>query len=145
LAALRNWFRDVFREAAWPGVTVLVVHAVLGEVFGHEPYVDPAMHFLGGVAAALFFSRIGPFIPSLLGTLLPPARRILAFTATTTVAVLWELGEYLSDLYLGTHAHTSIGSTLRDLFNGMLGALVYVAAESLLASSSVIAGKAPKG
>jgi hypothetical protein len=137
----KAWFQDVLREAAWPGVTVLVAHAFLGEVFGHEPYVDPAMHFLGGVAAAMFFSRIGPFFPSLLGTLLPQARRILAFTATTTVAVLWEFGEYLSDLYLGTRTHTSIGSTLRDLFNGMLGALVYIAVEYLLSSSAVIMGK----
>jgi len=39
-------------------LVVLIAHAVLGDVFGHEPYVDPVMHFAGGVSAAFFFTRI---------------------------------------------------------------------------------------
>lgn len=123
------WIVELIRDAAWPGLCVLVTHTILAELFGHEPYVDPALHFLGGVAAAFFFSRLGPFVPAVFGSLATPARRALAFCATTTVAVFWEFAEYVSDLYLGTMAHTSIGSTLRDIFTGMLGALAYLVIE----------------
>ena len=42
------------------------------------------------------------------------------------------IAEFLSDLYFGTHAHTSIPSTLRDILNGMLGAAAYLVAEYLV-------------
>ncbi len=119
----------LLRKAAWPGMCVFVAHMPLAKLFGHEPYVDPVMHLLGGVAAAFFFSRLGPFVPAVFGSLAIPARRTLAFCATTTVAVLWELAEYLSDRYLGTMAHTNVDSTLRDILTGMLGALAYLVIE----------------
>lgn len=52
-----------------------------------------------------------------------------AFSSTTTVAVLWELGEFLGDAVFGTRAHTSIASTLRDLLNGMLGGALFLLAD----------------
>jgi hypothetical protein len=131
------WVRGLLRDVAWPGVVVLVAHAIFGEVFGHEPYVDPAMHFLGGVAAAYFFSRLGPYVPSVFGGLHPGTRRALAFSATTTVAVVWEFGEFISDVYLGTRTHTSIASTLRDILNGMLGAALLLIIQFLLKRGSV--------
>jgi hypothetical protein len=126
------WLSDLTLAAAWPGLLVVVAHSVLGDIFGHEPYVDPTIHFLGGVAAAFFFSRLGPYVPEVFGGLAPAARRTLAFTATTTVAVLWEFAEYLVDLYFGTQVQISIGNTLRDILNGMLGAGTCLLADYLI-------------
>jgi hypothetical protein len=113
-------------DAAWPGLVVLVAHAVLGELFGHEPYVDPAMHFAGGVAAAFFFTRLPRLFPEHLGEPTPLARALLGIGLTSAIAILWELGEYASDAFLGTHIQRDVGNMMRDLVNGMLGASVLV-------------------
>ena len=42
-----------FRAAGWAPLTVLIAHHILARMFGHEPFVDPVMHFSGGAAAAL--------------------------------------------------------------------------------------------
>ncbi len=80
--------RRIVSEAAWPGIAVLVAHGVFGELLGHEPYVDPAMH--------------------------------------------WELGEFLSDVLVGTHIQRSVGNTMRDLFNGLLGAGLFIAGDIIV-------------
>ena len=48
--------RRVGREALWAPIAVVVLHWAAGGLLGHEPYVDPVMHFLGGAAAAFFRS-----------------------------------------------------------------------------------------
>jgi hypothetical protein len=123
------------REAAWPGLVVLVAHAVLGEIFGHEPYVDPAMHFGGGVAAAFFFTRLPRVLPEYLGEPTPLARGLLGIGLTSAVAILWELGEHLSDVFLGTRIPRSVGNTMRDLVAGMLGASALVVGERMVRSN----------
>jgi hypothetical protein len=127
---LKLFWRTV-RDAAWPGLVVLVSHTVLGEVFGHEPYVDPAMHFAGGMAAAFFFTRLPRLLPDYFGDPTPTVIGLLGIGLTSTVAVLWELGEFLSDVYLGTHIQRSVGNTMRDLVNGMVGGGVLVIGERL--------------
>lgn len=116
-------------RAASPGLVVLVAHSVLGELFGHEPYVDPVIHFSGGMAAAFFFWRLPPIFPGWLGTPAPLTRGLMAFGLTSAVAVVWELGEFVADIYLGTRIQRSLGNTMRDLVNGMAGGLVLVGAE----------------
>ena len=111
-------------EIVWPGLVVLVAHAILGALFGHEPYVDPVMHFSGGIAAAYFFLHLPRLTPRYFGKIAPVTRYLLGFGLVTVVAVLWEFGEYLADFFLSTRMHQTIGGTLRDLFNGMSGATV---------------------
>ena len=122
-----NLIQRIVRDAAWPGLVVLVAHSVLGETFGHEPYVDPLMHFAGGVAAAFFFTRLPRVFPEYLGEPTPLATALLGIGLTSAVAILWELGEYVSDVLLGTHMQRGVGNTMRDLTNGMLGASLFVA------------------
>jgi hypothetical protein len=120
------------REAAWPGLLVLVGHAVLGELFGHEPYVDPAMHFLGGVAAAFFFTRLPGLLPRYFAQPTATVTGLLGIGLTSAVAILWELGEYLSDVLFGTRIQYDVGNTMRDLVNGMAGATALVVAERVM-------------
>lgn len=54
---------------------------------------------------------------------------LLGFGLTSAVALVWEFGEFLLDLYFGTRIQRSIGNTMRDLFNGMTGAIFLILAE----------------
>jgi len=131
----------IIREAAWPGITVLIAHGIRAKIFGHEPYVDPAMHLLGGVAAAFFFTRMPRLVPQFLGELPPLTLYLFAFGLTAASAVVWEFGEFLSDVFLGTRNQRSIGNTMRDLFNGMFGAIIFIIGEIVLRSKSTVNGQ----
>ena len=93
------------------------------------------MHFLGGVAAAYFFIRIPMLLPQFFGAPTPATLYLLALGLTCTVALLWEFGEFLSDTLLGTRIQRSIGNTMRDLFNGMLGALLFILVDTRMRHS----------
>lgn len=127
-----RFVRRVGREAAWAPVAVLLLHAAGGHLFGHEPYVDPIMHFLGGAATAFFLRRSCSIGRDGLGAPSPLAVDLLAFGLTCTVALFWEFGEFLSDRYIGTLTHTTVASTLRDLLLGVLGALAYLVSSRLV-------------
>jgi hypothetical protein len=117
---------DILRKAAWAPAAVLVAHELGARAFGHEPLVDPVMHFLGGSAIAYFVYRVCRIGGGYLGA---PSRLVidlLALGLACVVALMWEFGEFLSDRFLGSHAHTSVGNTLRDLFLGMVGALACI-------------------
>ena len=51
-------FIKISRGIAWAPISVLIGHSIFAKFFGHEPYVDPVMHFSGGVAAAYFFREL---------------------------------------------------------------------------------------
>lgn len=126
-----NWLRAVARKAAWAPAAVFIAHDLGARAFGHEPVVDPIMHFLGGSAIAYFVYRVCRIGGLYLGA---PSRFVidlLAFGLTCAVALMWEFGEFLSRRFFGSHAHTSVGNTLRDLFLGMVGALASIGAVRL--------------
>jgi len=122
------------REAAWAPASVLVVHEVAARMFKHEPYVDPVMHFLGGSAIAFFVYRACRIGGKFLGAPSRLVMDLLAFGLTNSVALVWEFAEFLSDRLWGTHTQTSVLNTVRDLFIGMMGAIVYLGAARVLAS-----------
>jgi len=57
-----------------------------------------------------------------LPTGLTPSRAIVALTIGA--ALLWELGEYASDVFYGTHIQESVVDTVADVALGTLGALI---------------------
>lgn len=122
----------IAKEALWAPLAVVVVHGLAGERLGHEPYVDPVMHFVGGVAAAFFFSRAADCGRRYLGDLSALARGLLAFGLATVAAVAWEFGEFLLDLYYGSSIQRGLPNTMRDLLLGVGGALLYVGTNAVL-------------
>ncbi len=116
--------KQLAREVAWAPITVFVAHEVAGGIFGHEPYVDPVMHFLGGAAMAYFLRRVAKLSPRLLGSPSALALDLLAFGMTGFVAIVWEFGELGSDIFLGTNIQFSAANTLRDLGLGLGGAVL---------------------
>jgi hypothetical protein len=115
--------KRALRFASAPA-TVLVLLAILEPKFGSR--VDPYLHVLGGAACQYFFYNVLSF--NWIGTLTRFAKTIFAFTLTSTIATLWELGEFISDRYIGTHLQESVPETIGDLALGMLGAMIVLTA-----------------
>ena len=110
----------------WAPIIVLIAHGIAGKLFGHEPYVDPIMHFSGGLAIAFFCWRACLLSPELFGK---PSRLgidLLAFGLTCAAALFWEFGEFIGDQVRGTNMQRGLGNTMRDLFLGTLGAIVFI-------------------
>lgn len=107
---------------AWAPAAVLILLAIFEPKFGSK--VDPYLHVLGGAACQYFFYNVLSLPFSSVGTLTRFAKIIFAFTLTSTIATLWELGEFISDRYVGTHLQESVPETIGDLALGMLGAMI---------------------
>ena len=118
----------VARHAAWAPLGVLFLHEVGARLLGHEPYVDPAVHFLGGAAAAFFIRYAATHAGQVVGRPTQGVLNLLAFGLTCAVAVFWELGEFIGDQYFRSNVQRGLGNTMRDLSMGMVGAVVYLAA-----------------
>ena len=125
-ALTKETILNIGRVAAWAPLSVLIGHSIFARIFGHEPYVDPVMHFSGGVAAAYFFLKVSAMVPEALGALMEGARDLLSFGLTCGVALFWEIGEFSSDTFLGTNIQPSNANTMRDLILGTVGALVFL-------------------
>jgi hypothetical protein len=125
-ALTKEIFLGISRMAAWAPLFVLIGHSIFARIFGHEPYVDPVMHFSGGVAAAYFLRKLSALGPEALGVLTEDARDLLSFGLTCSAALFWEIIEFSSDKFLGTNVQTSNANTMRDLILGVVGALVFL-------------------
>jgi hypothetical protein len=123
----------IAREALWAPVAVVVVHWVAGRQWGHEPYVDPVMHFMGGAAVAFFFLRAAECGRRYLGDLSLLARALLALGLSALAAVAWEFGEFLLDRYRWGPLQRGLTNTMRDLFLGVGGALLYIGTHAVFA------------
>jgi hypothetical protein len=131
----REFIFRLCRRVLWALMAVMIVHGVAGQMFGHEPYVDPIMHFSGGLAAAFFFSRACLIAPELFGK---PSRLgidLLVFGLTCAAALFWEFDEFIGDQVRGTHVQRGLGNTMRDLLLGTLGGIVFIVAARVDRSS----------
>ena len=118
---------QVAKEAIWAPVAVYIVHHFLGERFGHEPYIDPVMHFAGGAAVAFLFWRSITIWQRQRGDFAAAKPVLLVFGLAVLVAMAWELMEYLIFVYNGTTKWWTLLNTLRDLALGATGAALLLA------------------
>src|SRR5262245_16808670 len=116
----------ICRRAAWAPLAVLIGHFVFAELFGHEPYVDPVMHFSGGLAAAFFFHIATREGKNIFGQLTKLGSDSMSFGLTCAVAVFWEFGEFCSDAFLGTNVQENNVNTMSDLVLGVAGAVFFI-------------------
>ena len=105
--------------ALWAPLLVFVLHDLVAQRLGHEPYVDPVSHFLGGVAIAFFFWRSAECLQRSISD-----RWIIG--ATVLVAIAWELMEAGFSIRAGSIMYWSLANSLRDLVLGLSGAAVLV-------------------
>jgi hypothetical protein len=88
-------------------------------------YLDSAMHFAGGIVLGYFIlGQIGYAVRK--GWCGDPGRvvvLVLIVSLVTTGAVCWEIYEWLSDMYIGTHFQPSLDDTMKDLVLGLTGGI----------------------
>jgi hypothetical protein len=121
-----DWILVTLRESAWAPLSVVGFY-LLGLLFGwydSYPPLDIPTHFLGGVAITYFFRSAIRNSQAFLGETPFPIQVLFAFTCTGTVIIFWEFYENILDFLF--HANNVLGlfDTLKDMFNGLLGALV---------------------
>ncbi len=108
---------------------VFLLHIILFSfgVYQRLPWFDIPMHFLGGLAISYssvlffrYFKEKGFF--SINRTFL----FVLIIVSTVSfVAVLWEFFEFFLHLFVSVSFQPSVADTMKDLFIGMLGGLVW--------------------
>jgi hypothetical protein len=131
-ALTKDTFIKIGRGVAWAPLSVLIGHSVFAKFFGHEPFVDPVMHFSGGVAAAYFFRKVSMMSNEVFGELTDLSHDLLSFGLTCSIALFWEIAEFISDTFLETNVQTSNANTMNDLILGIVGALMYLLLRRLL-------------
>src|SRR5258706_1094973 len=121
-----DWIVATLREGAWAPLSVVVFYAIglALHLFRTFPNIDIPTHFLGGVAITYFYRVAIKNSQSMLGNIPLPIQILLAFTATGTTAVFWEFYENILDFFLHTHMVLGLFDTIKDLFDGIMGALV---------------------
>lgn len=135
LRNLSKLIAATLREAGWVPALMLVLLAPPArafDIFTSFPGIDIPIHFLGGVATGFFFhrlclnaSRLGVFAPYHAAT-----HAVLVFGLVCAAGVIWELGEFASDRFFGTHAQLGNVDTMTDLLLDVLGGATFVLAFS---------------
>jgi len=110
---------------------VFVAHLVLYFVFGvyrRVPGLDMLTHCVGGFSIAFCFSATLTILfgRGLLSGIDRIVQTVLIFTMTATVALFWELAEYVFDNFFSTRIQTGLEDTLSDMAFGVLGGLVFL-------------------
>lgn len=85
------------------------------------------VHFLGGVSTAIFGYYLLDLVKKFkfINTLNKVVDFFIILIFVMSITVVWEFYEYLSDVYLLTNAQPSVADTMKDMFMGMLGAIVF--------------------
>jgi len=111
---------EICTKALWAPALVFVLHREVAKWLGHEPYVDPVMHFCGGFAIAFLFWRSASCFGRNISY-----RWVIGLT--TCVAIAWEIMEFCLAVYRGWSQYWDLANSARDLFLGMVGAGLFVA------------------
>jgi len=123
---LKNWVIATFKEAAWaPSCIVgIYVFGLAFHMFKSYPWIDMPTHFLGGAAITYFYRAALRNSQSIMGDIPVVIQILLAFTGAGTTIILWEFYEELLDNFFDALVVRSLEDTIRDMFLGLLGALV---------------------
>ena len=113
-------------KAAWAPLAVYILHGLAAKQWGHEPYVDPIIHFSAGIAIAFFFWQSAECCQRYLGNLSVMGLAYIVFGMATATAIAWEIMEYGIAMNDGSTQWWTLLNTLRDLALGMSGALLLV-------------------
>jgi len=121
-----NWVITTLKESAWAPLSVFGFY-LFGLVFHLYllfPPLDIPTHFMGGIAITYLYRSAIRNSQKIVGDIPFPIQVIFALTCTGTTVVLWEFYENILDFFLHTHMVLGLFDTLKDMFNGLLGALV---------------------
>lgn len=125
------WISNTFRKAGWAPLTVFVCYVVLAsatDTYVLHHWLELPTHFCGGLAITYFYLAASAQVQPLTGAIPRPVRLMLALGLTAITAIVWELLEYFSDMLLHTRLNVDVPDIVSDLFFGLLGGGVMIAA-----------------
>jgi hypothetical protein len=121
-----DWILVTLRESAWAPLSVIGVYLV-GLLFGWfdaYPPLDIPTHFFGGIAITYFYRSAIRNSQSFVGEIPYSIQVVLAFTCTGTTIIFWEFYEVTLDFLFQAHNVLGLADTIKDMFVGLMGALV---------------------
>src|SRR5689334_14519666 len=121
----RSWILVTFRQAAWAPLSVFSIYlfCLIVGLYDLYPNLDIPTHILGGIAITYFYRAAIRNSQELLGETPFLVQVLFAFTAAGTTIIFWEFAENIVDFVFHTHNVFGLFDTLKDMFNGLLGAL----------------------
>jgi hypothetical protein len=121
-----SWILVTLRQAAWAPLSVFSIYlfCLMIGLYDLYPNLDIPTHILGGIAITYFYRFAIRNSQEILGEIPFPIRVLFAFTATGTTIIFWEFAENIVDFVFHTHNVFGLFDTLKDMFDGLLGALV---------------------
>lgn len=115
----------------WAPILVLILHECLS-IPGWRTQIDWFNHFAGGASFTFFTWKSLPLLSPWTGQSTTTGRLAITFLSGCTAALLWDIGEFTSDLVLHTTIQKSLHETMMDLVNGFLGTTMTVLLLALL-------------
>jgi hypothetical protein len=121
-----SWILVTLRESAWAplGVIGFYLFGLAFHLFDLYPPLDIPTHLLGGLAITYFYRSAIRNAQEFLGEIPFPVQVLFAFTATGTTIIFWEFYENILDFLFQAHNVLGLFDTLKDMLDGLLGALV---------------------
>lgn len=122
---MKRILHRIHATGIWAPAVVLVFHEFVS-IRGWRTEIDWLNHYSGGLSFTFFTWKSLPFLHRIVGNITCGGRVAAAFLAGCTAALMWEIGEFTSDIVLHTHIQKSIDETMMDLVNGFLGTVTIV-------------------
>lgn len=127
-----HWIVATVYEAAWLPLLIIFLLVFPLDAFGifaRLPDIDLPLHFIGGVATAYFCHRLS--INASRFKIIRPyhaaTHAVMVFGMVCAAAVVWEMGEFMSDLCFDTHTQLGNQDTMTDLLLSVLGGATFLA------------------
>lgn len=123
-----SYLKHLIRLGLWPYIIFIINYASYN-LFPFEYYnyqLDIPMHILGGTVAVLSINYALQLLQKqktvIISNLL--IKWIFLIAMAALIAVLWEFYEFTADYFFGTLHQPTLFDTIKDLFNGLAGAIL---------------------
>jgi hypothetical protein len=133
----RLWIIASLRELLHPLIVAYMAIAIGADAFraySYWPDLDVPMHYAGAVALTFVLDR--SLARACEFRVLKPIgawqRALAVFALVCMISMFWEIGEYLSDRYLGTHAQGGLDDTMTDMIIDVVGSAAFLAVRGLV-------------
>ena len=133
----RLWMVASLRELLHPLIVAYIAIAIGADAvraYGYWPDLDVPMHYAGAVALTFALDRsvARAYEFRVLKPIGRWQRALGVFALVCMVSMFWEIGEYLSDRYLGTHAQAGLDDTMTDMIIDIAGSLSFLLVRAIL-------------
>ncbi|HWI12903.1 MAG TPA: hypothetical protein VNT02_01570 [Burkholderiales bacterium] len=132
-ASRRGWLIASLRELLHPLIVAYIVAAVALDAvraYSHWPDLDLPMHYAGALALTYVIDRsvARAYHFHVLKPIGGWQRALAVFALVCMFSMFWEIGEYLSDRFLGTHAQMGLADTMTDMITDVVGSVSFLVA-----------------